>query len=61
MDRLFFLAAAIVIAGLLSGGIYSATGTGNGFGLVVNRFTGTVWTCNFTSCTVAERSPGVLN
>lgn len=50
MDRMFFLAIAIVIAGFLNGGVYSmATGPNDGL-MVVNRFTGSVWTCNQLSC-----------
>ncbi|MGH2198718.1 hypothetical protein ACQ1Z2_14315 [Enterococcus faecalis] len=50
MDRIYVLAAAIVLAGFLSGGVYSVTGTGNS-GMIVNRFTGSAWSC-FSDCRV---------
>ena len=50
MDRLIILAIAIVIAGALSGGLYSISGTGNGMSMVINRFTGTVWNCTILDC-----------
>jgi hypothetical protein len=49
MDRLMILAVAIVIAGALSGGVYSASGSYSN-AIVINRFTGTVWNCNLLSC-----------
>jgi hypothetical protein len=54
MDRLFVLAAALIFAGalsgILSGGLYHATGTGSGSFAVVNRFTGSAWDCNLGYC-----------
>ncbi len=44
MDRLYILAVALVLAGFLSGGIYTVTGAGNS-GIIVNRFTGNAWDC----------------
>lgn len=45
LDRLMILAIAIVIAGALSGGLYTTTGDNSAY--VVNRFTGHVWFCGF--------------
>lgn len=50
MDRLYILAAALVLAGFLSGGIYTASGGGNGASIVVNRFTGAGWYCAAMNC-----------
>jgi hypothetical protein len=49
MDRLYVLAIAIVIAGALSGGVYSVSGA-NGSAHIVNRFTGSTWYCGATTC-----------
>jgi hypothetical protein len=49
MDRIYILAIAIVIAGALSGGLYTAAG-GNGSGYVINRFTGSGWYCGAMQC-----------
>jgi hypothetical protein len=54
MDRLLMLAIAIVIAGALSGGVYSIAGSGTGNSVVINRFTGKVWTCNLIACDPLE-------
>ena len=50
MDRLFVLGAAILLAGLLSGGVYSVSGSGSGTAIVINKFTGAVWSCGY-QCT----------
>jgi len=50
MDRLFVLAAALVVAGFLSGGIYTASSNGQGFTMVVNRFNGNVVACSVAAC-----------
>lgn len=50
MDRLFILAAALVVAGFLSGGLYTVAGQGTGGALVVNRFTGNGWYCGAMNC-----------
>jgi hypothetical protein len=50
MDRLYILAIAIVIAGALSGGVYSVTTMGNNGSAVINRFTGSTWACDNTGC-----------
>jgi hypothetical protein len=42
--NVLILAAAIVLAGILSGGFYSISAGQAGVN-VVNRFTGTVWHC----------------
>jgi hypothetical protein len=49
MDRLFIIAIAIMIAGVLSGGLYSVGGMSNGFS-VINRITGSTWACDYTGC-----------
>ncbi|MGY3075350.1 hypothetical protein ACVWZZ_001721 [Bradyrhizobium sp. LM6.10] len=51
MDRLFVLAGAIVLAGFLSGGVYSVTGGERGNSTIINRFTGSVWGCTILECT----------
>jgi hypothetical protein len=51
---LLALSAAIVLAGFLSGGIYSGTTTPNG-AYIVNRFTGGAWACMGAKCWVVER------
>ncbi len=48
MDRLLILAIVIVIAGALSGGVYSVSGTGNGTALIVNRLSGNTWLCGLS-------------
>ena len=53
MDRLVILAVAIVIAGGLSGGIYTTVGT-QGTSMIVNRFTGSAWNCIVDSCSPAR-------
>ena len=40
------LAIAIMIAGVLSGGVYSVSGSTTTGAVVVDRFTGTVWSCS---------------
>jgi hypothetical protein len=50
MDRLYILAIAIVIAGALSGGVYSVAGTGTGGSIMFNRFTGSSWYCAAPEC-----------
>jgi hypothetical protein len=54
MYRLYVLAIAIVIAGGLCGGVYSISGTGQGMTMVINRFTGKVWSCNILACAPVE-------
>lgn len=49
MDRLYILAAALALAGFLSGGIYTVTGS-LGNAVVINRFTGSVWYCTASGC-----------
>ena len=56
MDRMFVLAAALIVAGLLSGGIYSIAGTNNGSAMVVNRFTGHVSFCSMLHCADVRNS-----
>lgn len=52
MDRIYILAAAILLAGFLSGGIYTAAGNGASGGTkVLNRFTGGLWDCDHNTCT----------
>jgi hypothetical protein len=48
MDRLLILAMAIVIAGALSGGLYTTSGSNGVY--VVNRFTGSAWFCGLGTC-----------
>lgn len=50
MDRLVILAGALVLAGFLSGDLYTATGQGTGGAIVVNRFTGNGWYCGAMNC-----------
>jgi hypothetical protein len=50
MDRLFILAAAILIAGVFSGGLYSTASMGTYGSIVLNRFTGDAWQCGIGSC-----------
>jgi hypothetical protein len=50
MDRLLVFAIAIVIAGALNGGLYTATGQGTGGAIIVNRFTGNGWYCGALQC-----------
>lgn len=50
MDRLVILAGALALAGLLSGGLYTATGQGTGGAVIVNRFTGNGWYCGAMNC-----------
>lgn len=50
MDRLYILAIAIVIAGALSGGVYSVSARGNAGIAVINRFTGSTWGCDLSGC-----------
>jgi hypothetical protein len=45
MDRMTVFAVGLVIAGLLSGGIYQISDAGTGSYAVVNRFTGSTWFC----------------
>jgi hypothetical protein len=61
MDRLVILAVAIVIAGALSGGLYTATGQGTGGAIVVNRFTGNGWYCAALLCFPLERRTQISN
>jgi hypothetical protein len=50
MDRVIVLAVALVMAGFVSGGIYTASSNGASGGVtIMNRFTGTAWSC-FNSC-----------
>jgi hypothetical protein len=50
MGRVIVLAVAIALAGFVSGGIYTASSNGASGGVtIMNRFTGTVWSC-FGSC-----------
>ncbi|WP_271605850.1 hypothetical protein [Bradyrhizobium sp. CCBAU 11434] len=44
MDRLYVLATAFILAGFLSGGIYSISSSSGGT-YIVNRFTGSAWYC----------------
>lgn len=46
MDRLAIIALAIVIAGLLSGGVYSVSSSGLSTAIIINRFTGAAWSCS---------------
>ena len=55
MDKLFILAAAILLAGFLSGGIYTVAGT-QGSTTIVNRFTGKAWFCAAKTCYPIEYS-----
>lgn len=58
MDRksVLILAAALVLGGFLAGGgPYTASGTGNGTSLVVNRFTGAIWWCGGGNCLPMDR------
>ena len=50
MDRLFILAIAIVIAGALSGGVYTSAGSGSGGVVITNKFTGSSTFCATTVC-----------
>ena len=50
MDRLFIFAIAIVLAGFLSGGVYSVADSGNTGAVIVNRFTGNGWYCGLLGC-----------
>lgn len=44
------LAGAIVVAGLLAGGVYEASSGGNSNVFVVNKYTGTVSYCVYSGC-----------
>lgn len=49
MDRLYILAIALVLAGAMSGGVFSVS-HGNGNSTIINRFTGKGWFCNLRVC-----------
>ena len=51
MSRIYVLTIAIVISGMLSGGIYSVS-AGNGTALIINRFTGGGWYCHLEACSL---------
>jgi hypothetical protein len=49
------LAVAVVLAGFLSGGIYTTSGT-QFVSNVTNRFTGSTWKCSMSECSqLADR------
>lgn len=50
MDRIYILAATIAVAGFACGGLYTTSSMGNGSAAIVNRFTGSAWSCSFMSC-----------
>lgn len=54
------ICAAIVIAGFLSGGIYSISASGQGTAYVANRFTGKVWYCYSGACSPIESESNPL-
>jgi hypothetical protein len=57
MDRLYVLAIAILLSGILSGGVYTIAAAGNGSTLVMNRFTGSVLFCSSMSgCSLLSRN-----
>ena len=47
----WIVAAALVIAGLMSGGRYAVSGAGQGNAIVVDRLTGSAWNCWSRECT----------
>jgi hypothetical protein len=49
MDRIYILAAAIALAGALSGGLYSVSGS-MGNAVMINRLTGSMWMCSLAGC-----------
>jgi hypothetical protein len=56
MDKIYILAAAIALAGFLSGGVYSVAGSASNRFIVVNKFTGSGWACDFTACWALGKS-----
>jgi len=44
------IAAALVVAGFASGGRYTVSGSGQGGALIVDRYTGSAWSCVLSQC-----------
>jgi hypothetical protein len=55
MAKTWILAGAIIIAGFLIGGRYTAAGYNSGI-FIVDRYTGASWTCSLRDCWRVESS-----